>query len=546
MNIILLRKKLSFQFLNLIQFLGALNDNIFKLLIVYLLIALQGSNQSSVILAITGSVFVLPFLLFSMPGGILADKMSKSKVILITKICELLIMVMGLIMLYFRIEWGLYLTLFLMASQSAIFGPAKYGIIPELVRLNFIAKANAILSSFTFLAIIFGTFFASYILEITHRNYVIAGCATVIFSILGLLLSLLLRKTKIVGQGKSVHWLFIIDVYRSLKIAKQEYHLPSIIFLAAFFWYLGAFTQLNIIPFVMDSLKLTDIYGGYLFVCTALGIGIGSFLTGFFSGKNIEIGIAVVGLFGLASMLIVVALAHTHLIVMIIMFALLGFFGGMFIVPLDAYIQFQSPEENRGFIIASANFLSFFGIFLASITILIFKNGFSLLPFQGFFIVGMIAFIIWIIMIRYHYPYLFRYSLGLFFRCYYRILPSKDMEYHLYSAKIFISSKYNRKKILSLITISPNVAFIRVLQNNDISTFKTWLSKLIEIEYIEAHQLISRITEWREKGRPVCILGNHVEKYLKGLTYIHMAFKTGKKNSFFKRRSIFISSEKQS
>src|ERR1700722_15406441 len=151
MNLSFIRKFSSFTYLNITQFLGALNDNIYKLLIVYLFIQVEGIENSPTILAVTGAVFVMPFLLFSASSGSLADRYSKRNIIILTKVLELIIMILGAVAFYYESKIGSYAILFLMAAQSALFGPSKYGIIPEIVPTERISSANGMITSFTFL-----------------------------------------------------------------------------------------------------------------------------------------------------------------------------------------------------------------------------------------------------------------------------------------------------------------------------------------------------------------------------------------------------------
>ena len=179
----------SFTYLNFTQFLGALNDNIYKLLIVYFFIQLEGIQYSHQILATTGATFVIPFLLFSAISGTLADRFSKRDIIVTTKILELVIMGLAVCAFAFQSKWGSYAILFLLATQSAIFGPSKYGIVPELVSSEKISKANGLMTSFTFLAIIFGTFLASFLIQVTGRNFIISAIFCTFIAIVGLVTS---------------------------------------------------------------------------------------------------------------------------------------------------------------------------------------------------------------------------------------------------------------------------------------------------------------------------------------------------------------------
>jgi len=132
----------SFLCLNAAQFLGALNDNIYKLLTIFFLISTLGVEKSSSILSSVAALYVIPFLLFSSAAGILADRRSKQKLILGLKIIEVFLMLLALAVFYFKSTRGCYSLLFLLASHSAVFGPSKYGIIPELVEKDKITKAN--------------------------------------------------------------------------------------------------------------------------------------------------------------------------------------------------------------------------------------------------------------------------------------------------------------------------------------------------------------------------------------------------------------------
>ena len=149
----------SFTYLNVTQFLGALNDNIYKLLIVYFFIQLEGIEYSHQILATTGAVFVIPFLLFSAISGTLADRFSKRDIIVTTKILELVIMGLAVCAFAFQSKWGSYAILFMLATQSAIFGPSKYGIVPELVASEKISESQRLNDILYFSGHHFGNFF---------------------------------------------------------------------------------------------------------------------------------------------------------------------------------------------------------------------------------------------------------------------------------------------------------------------------------------------------------------------------------------------------
>lgn len=383
----------SFYFLNATQFLGALNDNVFKLLVIYLLINVKGPAAANSILSIAGAVFVIPFLLFSSGAGVLADRISKRTIIVFTKILELVIMLFGLVTVMYEWEIGAYSALFLMATQSAIFGPSKYGIIVELVDPNKISKANGSMTSLTYLAIILGTFLASFITDITDKNFVLEACFCVGIAVIGLLTSLGIRRTAPQNSAKKINPVFLYEIYQTLKFSWKIPHLLPAIYGSAFFLFIGAFTQLNIIPFAMQSLGLTEVGGGYLFLPTAVGIAIGAVLAGQISKDRVEPGISCICGYFLGVFLLLLFFFSWSLSITIAVLAFLGVFGGAYLIPFDAFLQVNSPDEKRGQVIAAANFFSFIGVLMSSLALYFFSEELGFSAASGFAIMGTLTLI---------------------------------------------------------------------------------------------------------------------------------------------------------
>lgn len=399
----------SFTYLNITQFLGALNDNIYKLLIVYFLLELNGIQDSHIILGATGAVFVLPFLLFSAGSGTLADRYSKRNVIVMTKILELITMSFGLLPFAFGIGWAAYITLFMMATQSAIFGPSKYGIIPEIVHEDKITKANGLMTSFTFLAIIIGTFIASFISDITDRNFVLGGLFCISISLIGLIASIGIEYTPPAGSQERFDIRFLKAILNTCRLAKNYPSLLSAMLGSAYFLFLGAYIQLNIIPFAVESLGLSDVQGGYLFLITAIGIGTGSILAGKLSGKKVELGIVPLSMIFISLGLFYLNYFSYSFLAILPAILILGVLGGLFEIPLDSYIQIISPNQSRGQIVAATNFLSYFGVLVASALIYAATAIFHLRASQGFVLLGFICALVAAVYIYEFFDYMTRF-----------------------------------------------------------------------------------------------------------------------------------------
>lgn len=378
----------AFYLLNATQFLGALNDNIFKLIVIYLLIAVKGPASANTILSLAGAVFVVPFLLFSSGAGVLADKISKRTIIVFTKVLELLIVIYGIFAVRFVWEWGVYAALFLLATQSAIFGPSKYGVIPELVEEKRVSKANGSLTSLTYLAIILGVFFASFLTDITDKNFVLVTCFCLVIAVIGLITSLGIKRTQPQRSTKKINPMFLYEIYQTLKNSWHIPHLLPCIFGSSFFLFIGAFTQLNIIPFAMQSLHLSELGGGYLFLATAVGIAIGAVLAGQLSKDKVEPGISCISGFLISIFFFLLYFFSWSLIATILSLACLGVVGGGYLIPFDSYLQVNSPDERRGQIIAAANFFSFVGVLFASFFLYLISEEFGFSAASGFAFMG--------------------------------------------------------------------------------------------------------------------------------------------------------------
>lgn len=378
----------SLYLLNATQFLGAMNDNVFKLLIIFLIINVQGQEQANWILSVAGGVFVIPFLLFSSAAGVLADRISKRTILVAMKAAEVVIMSASVFTAYYQTPLGCYILLFFMAMQSAIFGPSKYGILPELVDSRRISTANGLLTSFTYVAIIFGTFFASFITDFTNKNFTVASLFCVLIALLGFIASLGITKTPPKGTQKRINPLFFYEIYQTLKISYGYSHLLTAIFGSAFFLFIGAFTQLNIIPFAMQSLGLSEVWGGYLFLFTAVGIALGAIFAGKVSKDRVELGLSCISAFLLSFFFFLLFFfAHSFWAVAIILM-FIGFGGGVLLIPFDAFVQVKSPDHQRGRIIAASNFMSFVGVLAASIFLYFIGDRLAFSAASGFAIMG--------------------------------------------------------------------------------------------------------------------------------------------------------------
>ena len=355
----------SLGYLNLTQFLGGMNDNIIKFFIVFCFIEIEGIGASNSILSSVGAIYVLPFLLFSHFAGMLADRYSKRSLIIWIKNIEIATMLLAFVAFSIPSKLLAFFALFLLSSHSAFFGPCKYSIVPEIVPQEKISQANGLITSCTYAAIIVGTFLASFLVDLTGRRYTVAVLFCLIFAIVGQISSLFIQKTPPAFKERKLSFFLFRDILKTMRIIRRGPSLLAAVLSSSYFLFVGSFVQLNIIPYGMQHLGLSDTQGGYLFLLTALGIGAGSLLAGTFSGKAVELGLSPIGGVGMIFCCFLLDHCATHLYVVIPLLLIVGVCGGFYLVPIDSYIQVTSPKAHRGQILAMLNFLGFIGVLLS-------------------------------------------------------------------------------------------------------------------------------------------------------------------------------------
>ncbi len=532
--------KKPLHFLNISQFLGVVNDNIFKFIIVFLFIHLQGEKNASEILFWVGTVYVIPFLLFSQAAGAIADQMSKQKLIIILKAVEVGVMALGVVAIAYQSTFASYSLLFLLSMQSAVFGPPKYSIIPELVQEGQISKANGLITSFTYLGIIVGTFLASFLTQITNKNFVLTTYICVVFAIVGFLSSLCIPKTEIKSHKEKINPHFIVEIYKTLKSCKDKPFLLVSICGASSFLFVGAFFQLNIIPYAMQSLHISEVGGGYLFLVTAIGIAFGSIIAGKLSKKRVEVGLsALAGLF-LVLILFLLSIFHKTLYTVIPLTILIGFAGGLFIVPFDSYVQTFSPDKSRGKIIAASNFLSFCGVLLAPICLYLFGGILKLQASTGFFLVGLIFLALLSTILPKISHLFFNYFTRLILRGKYKISFNPN------DAKILIAPVFTIKTLLFLAAADPSIEIFIAKENK--SFFDKVITLFSSIRFLYAMDQKTQLLQFLEhaekslqKSRLPCLFLRDLKETLpKGIQTIEIK-KQKKDLAFFSKEQVIIS-----
>ncbi len=371
------------------QFQGAFSDNVVKNLVVF--VALFGTSmtlaEKNSYAEWIGYLFALPFILFSMAGGFLADRFSKRSVMLGVKTFELFIMALVFAGLW---SWNKHLLLagvFLMGTHSAVFGPSKYGSLPELLPERKLSWGNGILELGTFMAIILGTVAAAAMSEQFRGRQWLSGIVLVALAVAGFFACLGITKIPAADPQKKFNPNFPAEIWRQLRAMRGDRPLWLALAGNTYFNFLGMLLLLNLFFYGSQTLGVTETHIGLLNVALALGIGLGSVAAGVLSGGKIEYGLVPFGAFGLSIFSAWLAKPSVTLGQSFVLLALLGFAGGFFIVPIAALLQHRPARENKGQVQATANWWSFVGVFLASGAHWLLAQKLALSP-RGIFLVG--------------------------------------------------------------------------------------------------------------------------------------------------------------
>jgi acyl-[acyl-carrier-protein]-phospholipid O-acyltransferase/long-chain-fatty-acid--[acyl-carrier-protein] ligase len=371
------------------QFQGAFSDNVVKNLVIFvalfgtgMTLAEKNSYGESI-----GALFALPFILFSMTGGFLADRFSKRAVMLGVKVFDLFIMALVFAGLWRWDKNLLLASVFLMGTHSAIFGPSKYGSLPELLPERKLSWGNGILELGTFVAIILGIVAAAAMSEQFRGRQWLSGVILIALAVVGFFACLGITKVPAANPQKKFNPNFPAEIWRQIRAMRGDRPLQLALMGNTYFNFLGMLLLLNLFFYGAETLHATETHIGYLNAALALGIGLGSLAAGYLSGGKIEYGLVPLGAFGLSIFSALLARTSVGLNESYVLLALLGFSGGFFIVPIAALLQHRPARDNKGQVQATANWLSFVGVFLASGAHWLLAQQLHLAP-RGIFLVG--------------------------------------------------------------------------------------------------------------------------------------------------------------
>ena len=370
------------------QFLGAFNDNAFKSAVTLLFVygGLVAADMEDIVVNLAAALFILPFFLFSAIAGQIADKYPKEILIRRIKLCEIGIVIAGAIAVYSGSVVLMLMVLFLLGVQSTFFGPLKFSILPQHLASEELIGGNAQIEMGTFVAILFGTLIGGVVAG--HSSAItLLALLTLVVAVAGYAASRFIPHAPPAAPELKVNWAIVSETRALISMAAEKYSVLLSIMGISWFWLIGS-AFLAQFPGLTERALLGDTTVVTLILCVfTLSIALGSLACEKLSGNQIEIGLVPLGALGIS-----LAGLHTYFSIgnvqeylmisqavqrdwlaflsapgsirLLLDFAIIGISGGMFIVPLYAFIQSNTPEDRRARIIAVNNVIN--AVFMVS------------------------------------------------------------------------------------------------------------------------------------------------------------------------------------
>lgn len=381
----------------LMLFLNAFVDLGHKIVIQNTVFKIYDGQMQIILTAIVNGLILLPFVLLLSPSGFLSDKYPKNRIMRISAWLAVAMTLMITLFYYAGWFWSAFAMTFLLAVQSAVYSPSKYGYIKALVGKDCLATANAWVQATTTTAILAGVFVFSILFEqalagVVYRSDVqllqaiapigwgLVGC-----SIIELLLSYRLPEKNPINKALSFdlpQYLRGRYLYDNLhKIFRNQIIWLSIVGLSVF-WGISQVVLASYPAFAKEVLleSNTVVVQGTL-ACAGIGIMLGSLLAGKASAKHIETGLIPLGAVGIVISLFL--LSHLETTILLgFNFLALGVMGGLFIIPLNALIQFHARDDQLGTVLAGNNWVQ-------NVTMLLFLGLTVLIALAGIDSIGL-------------------------------------------------------------------------------------------------------------------------------------------------------------
>jgi acyl-[acyl-carrier-protein]-phospholipid O-acyltransferase/long-chain-fatty-acid--[acyl-carrier-protein] ligase len=368
------------------QFFAAFNDNFLKTSLVFILLFARDGRGSDALITLAGAIFIAPYFFLSALGGQLADRFDKALVAQKLKVTEIAIAAIAIVGFLLPSMTVLFVALFGFGVIAALFGPIKYGILPDHLKRDKLPTANALVEGATFVAILAGTIAAGIAAGGGGEELLLSGLVMV-FAVACWLSSLLIPPT---GEGAprlKISFNIVTSTATLILHLWSDSRLWWGAMVTSWFWLVGILVMALMGPLIKRLLGANELTVTCYLALFTIAVGVGSALAAILARGRIELRITFAGavLLGLSALDIGYAtydarppfgptppsavFASALGIRIAFDLAVLAIAGGLFIVPAFAAVQAWSDAGYRARTIAAVNVLN--AAFMTGATVLV-------------------------------------------------------------------------------------------------------------------------------------------------------------------------------
>ena len=369
------------------QFLGALNDNVFRngllVLVTVQGVLVAGMNYSQ-LANVAGALFILPFFLFSATAGQLAEKYEKSMLMRRIKLLEVVLMLIAAAGFLMQSYILLLFMLFLMGAQSTLFGPVKYAYLPQQLETSELIGGNGLVEAGTYIAIILGLIIGGLTVSTTPNGQSSISIYLLAFAVAGYLSSRRIPATRAIDPALRINRNGWAETWHIVSFAREDRSVFLSILGISWFWFFGSAMTLQVPAYALTILHGDKTVMTTLLAAFAVGVGIGSLLCERLSGHRIELGLVPFGSIGLSLFAVDLYFAQPTATAsavssigefvarpggrrVLLDICLIGVFAGFYSVPLYAWVQGRANPKHLSRIIAANNIINALFMVAASI-----------------------------------------------------------------------------------------------------------------------------------------------------------------------------------
>jgi len=356
-----------------VQALGAFNDNVYRQAMIGMLVYMALSHDELTLYSnLAPALFILPYFLFSALAGQIAEKLQKHTLIRITNVMEIIIMSVAAFGFWFQSMPILLMALFLTGTQSTLFGPVKYSILPSILKPEELTGGNGLVEMGTSLSILIGMMYGGLIFQIAgNAGYTVAAVSVIALALAGYVLARLIPQIDAGAPELRISFNLWRESRTIWRLTRQQLAVRNAVLGVSWFWFVGTLLTAQLPNYAKLHLGIGELYVLPLGLFS-IGVGIGSLWCEKLSGRTVEIGLVPLGAFGISACLFDLYFARSGAALegglafgefvrntahwrMMLDLAGIGLFSGVFVVPLFALIQSRTQKSELARVIAGLN-----------------------------------------------------------------------------------------------------------------------------------------------------------------------------------------------